>query len=129
MHPSLPRILSGFAVSILGGQLVIWPLTEKLLWPRIAKVHGKSDISKPALSWLVGCIERLLYTAALIVGIWQWLGIWLAVKAVARWQNAKSISAEPDTDNIWLIGNALSVLFGYLGAFVALGCIPPLMKS
>lgn len=107
---------------------------EKLLWPYTAKKHG-FEVDLAALTWVVGLIERFTFTAALIIpGAWQWIGVWLAMKVIVRWQSVPSKgedggegrlpSKKRDSDNIWLIGTALSVLFGFAGAWIALGHLP-----
>ena len=111
----------GFVFSTLGGHFVLWPLIDKFLWPYVSRKHN-FRAHKFRLSWLVGIIERGLYTGALIAGAREWIGVWLAVKVVARWQTEGE--KPPDSDNIWLIGTALSVLFGFLGAWIALGTLP-----
>ena len=116
------RIILGFAVSIVGGDLLLHSLIDLYLWPKIYKAYDLPSPKFP-LTRQVGWLERLLYTGALYVGAWQWIGVWLAIKVAARW---RSTSGPPygSSDNIWLIGTGISVLFGFLGAWVALGQLP-----
>jgi hypothetical protein len=116
------RVILGFVVSIIGGDLVIYPIVEWYLWPQLQKYHGVEQ-KKHTFTRQVGLLERALYTVSLFVGAWQWIGVWFVIKAAARW---RSTSGDTDTpvDNVWLIGNGLSVLFGYIGAYVALGRVP-----
>jgi hypothetical protein len=117
------RILIGFVVSVIGGDLVIYPVMEWYLWPRLAKHYGLGKSKGYNFARQVGWLERALYTAALLIGAWQWVGIWLAIKVAARW---RSTSGDPDApvDNVWLIGTGLSVLFAFLGAWIALAKVP-----
>ena len=118
----MQRIIWGFIVSVVGGDLVIYPIVVWYLWPKLVRRH-KEVKSKGMLSRQVGWLERALYTASLLVGAWQWIGIWLAMKVAARWRSTSGDSDAP-VDNVWLIGSGLSVLFGFLGAWVALGHPP-----
>jgi len=117
------RVVLGFVVSVIGGDLVIYPLVQWYLWPQIAKHYGETKPKGHTFTRSVGWLERVLYTAALLANAWQWIGIWLAVKVAARWRSTAGDSDAP-VDNVWLIGTGLSVLFGFLGAWVALGKFP-----
>jgi len=123
------RLVAGFAFSILVGHIVLWSLIEKCLWPYVRKHHAPDpDHQKSRLSWLVGILERAIYTGALMVpgsGI-QLIAGFLAVKVAARWHGSTGPRASVDSDNIWIIGTWLSVLFGALGAWIALGHVPAL---
>jgi hypothetical protein len=116
------RILVGFVASIFGADCVIWPLMNWYLHPRLAEHHNAKPM-KHTFSRLVGWLERALYTSAILIGAWHWIGLWLALKVAARW---RSTSGDPEApvDNVWLIGVGLSVLFGFLGAWIALGRVP-----
>jgi len=73
-------------------------------------------------------LERAIYTGALLVpgsGI-QLIAGFLAVKVAARWHGLSGPRATADSDNIWIIGTWLSVLFGVAGAWIALGHMPAL---
>ena len=123
------RIICGFVFSILVGHFVLWWLIEKTLWPYVRKLHPpEPNHHKSRLSWVVGVLERAIYTGALMVpgsGI-QLIAGFLAVKVAARWHGSSGPRATADSDNIWIIGTWLSVLFGALGAWIALGHIPAL---
>jgi hypothetical protein len=118
------HIVVGFAVSIIGGEIVLRPLIEYGLWPYAGKKHGFDYNKKAHLSGAVGMVERLLYTGALVFGSKELIGVWLAIKVAARWQSSEEAKEKPDSDNIWLIGTGLSLMFGFVGAWVALGQIP-----
>lgn len=117
-------IILGFIVSVIGGDIVIYPLLEKYLWPQLEKHHGfkrKFHTFTRAVGWL----ERALYTGAILIGSWEWVGVWLAIKVAARWRSkAADSEADVPVDNVWLIGTGLSVLFGFLGAWIASGHLP-----
>src|ERR1035437_6879639 len=59
------RVIAGFAFSILVGHIVLWLLIEKTLWPYVRKHHPPDpDHQKSRLSWMVGILERTIYTGA-----------------------------------------------------------------
>lgn len=119
------RIILGFALSIIGGDLVLHRLIDEWLWPNYyGKLGEKKKAPERPLTRQVGWLERLLYTGALYVGAWQWIGIWLAMKVAIRWRSWPKDRPHGESDNIWVIGTGLSILFGFLGAWVALGHLP-----
>jgi hypothetical protein len=123
------RVIAGFAFSILVGHLVLWSLIEKTLWPYVAKHHPPDpEHHKSRLSWLVGLVERTVYTGALMApgsGI-QLVAGFLALKVASRWHTSSGPRSTVDSDNIWMIGTILSLLFGFAGAWIALGHMPAL---
>ncbi len=123
------RMVAGFGFSVLVGHIILWSLIEKTLWPYVRRHHPPDPSHQKArLSWLVGLLERAIYTGALMVpgsGI-QLIAGFLAVKVAARWHGSSGPRATVDSDNIWIIGTWMSVLFGALGAWIALGHVPAL---
>jgi hypothetical protein len=107
---------------------VLWLIVLKCLWPYAAKKHGFDyERQKSRLSWLEGIVERCICTGALLIGGihgWQAIGVWLAMKVAARWQKAKGEPQPIDSDHIWLIGTAISLSIGILGAWIAMGYLP-----
>ena len=85
-----------------------------------AEFVTRAKISRRGLSWAAGIVESFLYTCAILANAWQWIGIWLVVKAAVRWQSGET--NKPDANmHLWLVGSGISVLFGYLGACIACG--------
>jgi hypothetical protein len=117
------RVVIGFLVSSLGGAIVLWLLIDKCAWPYLEK-HGVSKKGKGALTLPLGICERVSYTAAFLLGIPTWIGVWLAIKVAAQWN--RWTDEERATYNVFLIGNLLSIVFGFLGAWIALGQLPKL---
>ncbi len=111
----------GYLTSTVVGAGVIFYLVEKGMWKELAKEN--SDCCKnpknPVITIKLGIIERILYTTVLIMGYWQWIGLWLTLKTVVKWDYWKDKNR--DYYNIFLIGNGLSVFFGFLGAWIAVG--------
>lgn len=123
------RLLAGYAFSVGVGHLVLWLLIEKTLWPYVSKYHPPDpNHHKSRLSWLVGVVERTVYTGAFLLpgsGITLVAGF-LALKVASRWHSSSGPRSTVDSDNIWMIGTCLSVLFGLTGAWIALGHMPAL---
>ena len=119
------RVIVGFLVSMFGGAVVLWLLIDCLAWPYIAK-GLKNNIGKPqrVLTLPLGICERASYTAAILLGAPGWIGVWLAIKVAAQWHRWQG--EERATYNVFLIGNILSIFFGILGAWIALGRVPNL---
>ena len=117
------RVLIGFLVSSVAGAMVLWVLIDRLAWAYLGrhKVRGKP---KAVLTLPLGICERVGYTAAFLLGTPTWIGVWLAIKVAAQWERWKG--EERATYNVFLIGNLLSIFFGFLGAWIALGQLPKL---
>jgi hypothetical protein len=111
------RFILGYSVSMFVGTLVLWCVIDKCLWPRISKNHGIEE-KKPSLTMFLGILERALYTTAFILKLPAWIGIYLAMKVAVGWRTSQT--RKGPSDNLYLIGNLLSILFGLIGAFIAL---------
>jgi len=108
------------------GALVLWFLINKWAWPYIIKHHNLKlpiEMSKNKnLTILLGIIERGFYTTVLIMGAPNLIAVWLALKVVPKWNRWEG--DERVTYNVFLIGNVISVAFGIIGAWIALGKFP-----
>jgi len=116
------RVILGFFVSTIVGAFSLWLLIDKITWPYISKKYSIQGKNFGYLSLPLGIIERVSYTTALILGLPEWIAVWLAMKVAVSWsvhQTRKSPS-----DNLYLIGNLLSIMFGFLGAWISLGRLP-----
>lgn len=118
------RAVFGFFVSTIGGTIVLWLLIDKAAWPYISKKHDIQGKVPGSLTLPLGIVERTSYTAALILGAPEWIAVWLAMKVAVGWR-AQQERKSP-SDNLYLIGNALSIMFGLIGACIALGQLPSL---
>lgn len=128
LQDSAWRIVVGFLVSVLGGHVALWLVIQKCLWPYAGKRHKYDPTEKRShLAWVVGIVERFLYTGALLLpgGGPELIAGFLAIKVATRWQSSQGKDEKPDSGNIWLIGTVVSLMFGFLGALIALGQLPP----
>ncbi|MBT9538062.1 MAG: hypothetical protein IVZ94_08010 [Nitrospirae bacterium] len=120
------RIVFGFFVSMFVGAFFLWLIINKGLWPYISKKHIIQGGKSGSLTMMVGIIERASYTAALILGVPEWIAVWLAMKVAVGWREQQK--RESPSDNLYLIGNILSIMFGVIGAWIAIGQLPCLKK-
>lgn len=118
------RLVFGFLVSMGGGAVVLWLLIDRLAWPYVTQGHTSGGKSARSLSVPLGICERASYTAAILMGAPAWISVWLAIKVAAQWSRWNG--EERATFNIFLIGNLISIFFGVLGAWIALGRSPVL---
>jgi hypothetical protein len=118
------RVLVGLAVSSIAGSLVLWVLIDKLAWGYLKKTQNIEPKPPGVLSIPLGIVERILYTTSFILGAPSWVGIWLVVKVAVQWD--RWTGKERATYNVFLIGSALSILFGFIGAWIAIGKLPVL---
>ena len=124
---SVQRNFAGFGLVNLTAGGLLWLLLDRWLWPRFFKRYPEDEkkrkLRDPLLTFLVGTVERVLYTLALYLGAWQWIPFWVGVKVAIRWPN-KSGAAHGASENIWIIGTVLSILASFAGAYFALGHLP-----
>ena len=121
---SLVSILVGAMAAALGGAPLQYIAIDRIAWPYVSKKAGLPERPRSVLTLPLGMLERALYVLALVSGNASWIGLWLGLKTAAswnRWQDKNSAST-----NVWLLGNGLSVLYGAIGAWYALGC--PLIR-
>ena len=118
------RVVTGFAVSAFVGAIVLWLVIDVLAWSYVAKDLKEGPKPRRTLTVPLGIVERIAYTGAIMLGAWAWIGVWLAVKVAAQWKRWEG--DDRALYNVFLIGNLLSIFFGVLGAWVALGRIPAL---
>ncbi|MCK5013605.1 MAG: hypothetical protein KAS66_07285 [Candidatus Omnitrophica bacterium] len=128
--------LFGLTISILGGHILSEKILEKLR-------KDNTDITKPAgrnkngdnYNWLLGCLERFVYTMALIMNFEWFIGVWLGMKGIGRWTGNKDYGvllrgkddksniievnhARAAVVNIFLIGNLISLIAAAVGAYI-----------
>ena len=115
-------IIAGFIVSVFVGATVLWLVVDKWLRPAVGE-QDTDDKHALRVSQVQGMMERALYTGALITGLPGLVYMWLGIKVAVRWRRWAS---EKPAYNSFLIGTALSLAFGVIGAYIALGMVPTL---
>jgi len=112
----------GLAISVLAGQLILPPLMDK-----IVKKLGRDPYAKDRHRWLsslLGCVERAIYTLAIVGGSGTLVAVWLGIKSAAQWERRRENPGAAEFDNAFLVGSGISLLIAMIGAAVALGRLP-----
>ena len=125
--PIINSVVIGFALSLLGGGLVVWLF---LLISR--KLTGLGD--KPQLGsrrvppWLTGVVERLFFTTLVGLGVQgaapAAIG-WLALKLATNW-NHPDWKDKPEARShalLALLAGLLSLLIAVVGGLIASNAI------
>jgi MFS family permease len=118
-------VIVGYAYSVvLGGVVIKWVLD---------RFYSGYEQGRTVEKWragVVGLVERTLYTTAFLMGIPEFIAVWLALKVAGQWERwktdwssearSKELKAKKDTSRVmysgYLLGNALSIAFGVTGA-------------
>lgn len=147
------RDLYIYAIAILLGY-ILWGLVSYKLtlvimskvWKKTTKSYEKmynheapvelDSEKRKAFNWapsLIGILERIIYTSAIVFGQLILIGIWLTFKAIGQWGDVefsnRNNSRNNDRNNAlqgatrmrannFLIGTALSLLFGIFGGII-----------
>jgi hypothetical protein len=120
----IERVIWGLGVATVGAAGVLWLLIDQLAWGYLERKNVKGKGKGKAFTMPLGVVERLLYVAAIIAGEGSWVGVWLGAKVAVSWRRWSE--ADRAIYNVFLIGNALSILFAVLGAWIVLGHFPRL---
>lgn len=68
---------------------------------------------------MLGAIERLLYTTAIIIGESNFIALWLTLKTISQWEKWKGKDEKSRANfNNFLSGTGLSLAYGVLGGMV-----------
>jgi hypothetical protein len=114
--------LIGYGFSVFAGAILVKSLVESL-WESISPSAATPKIRPhPWQGDVLARIEGVLYVAVLELGIPSLIGVWLALKVAGQWKRWMD-DGDPETQrpdgrtvfNIFLIGNALSVLYSFFG--------------
>ena len=116
-------ILIGYVICSLVGHCLTKSISNKLkkLADEIAfKKDGKHifRVKYDNFSWLLGICERILYTTAIAFGFETFIIYWLVAKVGAAWVYAQNEEHTTLDYNRFMIGNALSIIFGGLGGLI-----------
>ena len=109
----------GLFVSLIIGQWVIYSLIM------FFRKRYKFPPKRMETPMLLGSLERFIFTMSFILGQESFIAFWLGVKIISRWSPEGKVP-EPnlqsdqklDAINLFLIGNLLSVVFSYIGAYI-----------
>ena len=110
----LPYI-AGYLFSVVGGHFAAQAVVRPL--------YGKTHRARLPVA-VLGCVERILYTSSVLIGVPALIGFWLALKVVGSWRHLESpypIAAR-DLINTFLAGNAMSIMYGYVGGAAIIWC-------
>jgi len=113
----------GYGFSVFAEAILVKNLVDTL-WDCIAPSGSTSPQIRPR-AWQGEALARLegvLYVAFLQLGLGQLIGVWLVIKVAGQWKrwtdDGDEKTQRPDgraVFNIFLIGNALSVLYAFIG--------------
>ncbi len=115
----------GYAFAVFGGSLL--PPISRPLWKRYGRdpdTEKGDPLYDPLIGQVVGLVERPLYVAAFLASAQALVGIWLGLKVAGGWKgwqdkyalkNGKQIAGRT-VFNFMLIGSAVSVAYGWVGA-------------
>jgi hypothetical protein len=113
----------GYGFSVFAEAILVKSLVETL-WDCIVPQSSSSPQNRPQF-WqgdALARIEGVLYVAFLQLGLGYLIGVWLILKVVGQWKrwtdDGDEKTQRPDgrsVFNIFLIGNALSVLYSFVG--------------
>ena len=108
----------GYGFSLVVGHYIV-KLNVDSLWKKIGS--GDTIIRHPWHPAFIGMIERVMYTSCVLLGWQNFIAVWLALKAVPQWrlwtEGIKDLQGRA-IFNIFLIGNALSVIYGVAGGLI-----------
>jgi hypothetical protein len=94
-------------------------LTQHLQRMILKRAYPKKKAAPivPVLPSLLGLVERILYLIAIYIQQPVFIGFWLTLKAASRWEvwTTKDKDSIPGRAyfNIFLFGNALSILYSF----------------
>ena len=107
-------VIWGFGLFISVG---IGHLFTRLVVTYYRVTRNVRPVSKEA--WVIGVLERTLYTLSIVFKLEFLLGVWLVGKMANRWNPFGIPSGRPKEEvgliNVFLIGNLLSLLFRIVG--------------
>lgn len=113
----------GYGFSVFAAAILVKSLVETL-WDCIAPDSSSNPQIRqsPWQGDALARIEGVLYVAFLQLGLGQLIGLWLMLKVAGQWKrwmdDGDEKTQKPDgrsVFNIFLIGNALSMLYSFVG--------------
>jgi hypothetical protein len=122
-------VFVGYGFSILVGHWLIRTLVMRL-WSGLGwkqNVDAEYLFRLPVLPEMVGILERMLYTTAMLIGQPGFIGFWLALKVAGGWKgwsepvrtpDGKVIMNGRDLFSVFLIGSGFSIAYAVTGALL-----------
>lgn len=106
--------VAAYVLSAVLSALAIGPFVRRLV-----RNDLKDDVDPGAsrLSNYVGILERFMYTTSILIGRPEFIGVWLVVKVVQQ--------RESSAHNVFLVGSALSLIWGAATALLIQQFLPP----
>jgi len=118
--------LIGYGFSITGSYFMIGKLLMKAQWKNLGQTGNEKEdgfLPRKELPSMVGNIECVLYTSSWLLGRPEFIAIWLVLKVAGgmkSWTEEVTLGkikfVGRNIFNVFLIGNALSISFGVVGA-------------
>ena len=115
--------LIGYGFSVLAEAILVKSIVESL-WESITPGGEVVRKGRP-LSWqgdVLARLEGVLYVACLQLGLAYFIGLWISLKVAGQWRRwtdpGDEQTGRPSGStvfNIFMIGNALSVLYALVG--------------
>ena len=95
----------GYLFSLLGGHLAV----QAIIRPLYGEQNEGTD---PTV--VVGYVERVLYTSAVLLDVPSVIGFWLAIKVIGNWKDPDRTKPR-SLINTFLAGTVVSLLYGTVG--------------
>ena len=109
----------GYGLSLIVGHVLV-QINVDALWKGLGVPTKHRKRWHPAF---LGFLERAMYTYSFVLSQPAFIALWLGLKAVPQWKRWNDETTIEDVNiegravfNVFLIGNALSVLFAIVGA-------------
>jgi hypothetical protein len=103
-----------YVLSALFSTLTIGPVVRGLVR---SSLKESPDPAESRLANYVGILERVMYTTSMLIGKPEFIGVWLVVKVVQQRRSREH--------NVFLVGSALSLIWGVGTAFFIREFLPP----
>jgi len=95
-------------------------LLNRIVWKHLPK-RQRQYKEKYSFVNILGPIEIMLYFGALRVNP-EFIGFWIGIKILVTWNHfTKAVEEGASSHHIFLIGNALNILWAFVGAGIAFG--------
>lgn len=116
-HMNVSSVIWGYLFSLVCGGLTTWLVMDVLIWGKLHRINNKRFFEHREITIILGFLERLFYTSAVILLKPEWIPFWLTLKTATTW--GRWGDKRPEF-NSFLIGNLLTIGFGVAGAWIAM---------